>query len=99
MLLQILICLLILCLAYLFFSYWRLRHVPGPVLASFSKLWLLRCAVRAELHIGLLEACEQYGLARSRLVAKLNTLADPAFSTKAISSALAQMRLSQMTLR
>jgi hypothetical protein len=65
MLFQILVCLLIPCLGYLFFSYWRLRHLPGPVLASFSKLWLLRWTLRAEIHIGLLEACEKYGLAHT----------------------------------
>lgn len=62
----ILIGLTLLFSAYLFTSYWRLRHIPGPFLASFSKLWLLKWVIRAELHIGLFEACEKYGPIPSR---------------------------------
>ncbi|KAF7503960.1 hypothetical protein GJ744_002985 [Endocarpon pusillum] len=61
MLFPIVIGLTLLFSAYLFSSYWRLHHIPGPFLASFSKLWLLKWVIRAELHIGLLEACEKYG--------------------------------------
>ena len=58
---ELTLCLPLVLLAYLFYSYWRLRHIPGPFLASFSKLWLLKWVIRGELHIGLLKACEQYG--------------------------------------
>jgi hypothetical protein len=61
MLFEILVCLPVLFLAYLFFSYWHLRHVPGPFLASFSKIWLVKWFIRGELHVGVLQACEQYG--------------------------------------
>ncbi|KAI1343555.1 cytochrome P450 [Xylariaceae sp. FL0016] len=31
-----------------FYSWWRLRHIPGPLLASFSYLWLARNHLNAD---------------------------------------------------
>jgi hypothetical protein len=81
---KLLLCLPLLLLAYLFASYWRLRHVPGPFLASISKLWLLKWVVRGELHIGLLQACEKYGKIASPVQAKLSIVADLEVCQKAM---------------
>ncbi|KAE9377678.1 pisatin demethylase [Stipitochalara longipes BDJ] len=39
----------------------RLRHIPGPALAGFSKAWLLRKALGGRFHLDTAEACEKYG--------------------------------------
>src|ERR1700756_2838950 len=58
-----LICLSI--LAYFVFanvrSYRRLRHIPGPILASFSNLWWIRAAISGQGHLALADACTKYG--------------------------------------
>ncbi|PFH61477.1 hypothetical protein XA68_17308 [Ophiocordyceps unilateralis] len=42
-------------------QYWRLRHVPGPRTAAFSKWWLLRAVAGGRTHLDLYEACQKYG--------------------------------------
>ncbi|PHH79236.1 hypothetical protein CDD80_5320 [Ophiocordyceps camponoti-rufipedis] len=42
-------------------QYWRLRHVPGPRCAAFSKWWLLRAVAGGRTHLDLYEACQKYG--------------------------------------
>jgi hypothetical protein len=42
-------------------SWLRLRHIPGPWFAAFSKLWMLRKTSGGRFHLDLAEACEKYG--------------------------------------
>ena len=55
-------------LAYLsvstYLSWQRLRHVPGPPAAAFSKWWMLRNTLRGNMHLALKQACEDYGKRR-----------------------------------
>ncbi|KAI1491184.1 cytochrome P450 [Biscogniauxia mediterranea] len=44
-----------------FRSWYRLRHVPGPFLASISIIWMLRKALSGKLHEYLRDVSEQYG--------------------------------------
>ncbi|ERS98938.1 hypothetical protein HMPREF1624_04131 [Sporothrix schenckii ATCC 58251] len=39
----------------------RLRHIPGPRGAGFSKWWLLRNTLGGNLHLATKAACRQYG--------------------------------------
>jgi hypothetical protein len=40
----------------------RLRHIPGPPLAGWSKVvWLLRKSLGDRFHLDTAEACEKYG--------------------------------------
>jgi len=43
-------------------TWYRLRHIPGPPSAAFSKFWLLRKTLARRLHLDLAEACEKYGI-------------------------------------
>ncbi|PVI02590.1 cytochrome P450 [Periconia macrospinosa] len=43
-----------------FVSWFRLRHVPGPTLASFSHIWLIRNTFRGNSHAQLL-SLKRYG--------------------------------------
>ena len=42
-------------------TYFRLRHIPGPVGVGFSKLWLLKKSFGGRFHLDTLELCEKYG--------------------------------------
>lgn len=42
-------------------TYRRLRHIPGPRVAAFSKWWMLRNTLGGSMHLALKEACETYG--------------------------------------
>ena len=42
-------------------SYLRLRHIPGPRWAAFSKWWMLRNTVSGDMHMALKEVCDKYG--------------------------------------
>ncbi len=42
-------------------SYARLRHIPGPPLAAFSKLWQVQKTIGARFHLDTVEVCEKYG--------------------------------------
>jgi hypothetical protein len=44
-------------------SYLRLRHIPGPRFAAFSKLWLLQKTIGGRFHLDTVEACARYGTA------------------------------------
>ncbi|KAI5918647.1 cytochrome P450 [Camillea tinctor] len=44
-----------------FRSWYRLRHVPGPFLASISVVWMLRKALSGRFHEYLRDVSEQYG--------------------------------------
>jgi hypothetical protein len=51
--------------AYLLFSsitqYFRLRHIPGPPGAGFSKWWLIGRITSGRTHLDYYEVCEKYG--------------------------------------
>lgn len=49
-------------IAQTFHAWYRLRHVKGPFLASFSKLWLLRAVSGGRMHLDFAEACQKYGM-------------------------------------
>lgn len=42
-------------------TYRRLRQIPGPRIAGFSKWWMLRNTLGGSMHLALKEACETYG--------------------------------------
>ena len=42
-------------------SYRRLSHIPGPPLASFSRLWILKSLLSSRNHLNLYEANLKYG--------------------------------------
>ncbi|KAF4508881.1 hypothetical protein G6O67_005210 [Ophiocordyceps sinensis] len=42
-------------------QYWRLRHIPGPSSAGFSKWWLVRAVGGGRTHLDLYEACQKHG--------------------------------------
>jgi hypothetical protein len=44
-----------------FHSWYRLRHIPGPFLASLSIVWLLRRTVAGRLDLDLQEVSREYG--------------------------------------
>jgi hypothetical protein len=39
----------------------RLRHVPGPTIAGFSKIWVLNLCWRGTFFEGLGQVCKEYG--------------------------------------
>jgi len=46
-----------------FLVYRRLRHFKGPWLASFSKLWMMKCTFAGRMHLEVADVCAQYGKA------------------------------------
>ncbi|KAH8682719.1 cytochrome P450 [Xylariales sp. PMI_506] len=44
-----------------FRSWHRLRHIPGPFLASLSSIWMVRKSLSGRLHEHLKEAADTYG--------------------------------------
>ncbi|KAM7192326.1 Cytochrome P450 [Naviculisporaceae sp. PSN 640] len=42
-------------------QYWRLRHIPGPPLVGFSRLWLARSETGGRLYKDVYEVNEKYG--------------------------------------
>jgi len=48
-----------------FLVYRRLRHFKGPWLASFSKLWMMKCTLAGTMHLEVADVCAQYGKAYS----------------------------------
>ncbi|KAL4928037.1 cytochrome P450 [Aspergillus undulatus] len=42
-------------------SYLRLRQFPGPRIAAFSKIWMMRSTLHGRMHLDVAEACKQYG--------------------------------------
>lgn len=54
------------CVAYLLVSrirqYFRLRHIPGPPGAGFSKWWLIGRITSGRTHLDYFEVCEKYGV-------------------------------------
>lgn len=48
-------------LARAFWSWNRLRHIPGPPLASVSAAWMLRKLASGRFHTHMYEVSEKYG--------------------------------------
>jgi hypothetical protein len=44
-----------------FHAWYRLRHIKGPFLASFSKLWLIRAVSSGNMHWEFAKVCQKYG--------------------------------------
>lgn len=44
-----------------FYAWYRLRHIKGPFLASFSKLWLIRTVSSGNMHWEYAKVCQKYG--------------------------------------
>lgn len=49
------------------YSWYRLRHIPGPPSAGFSKWWLFKRTWRGTMYIESAEACFKYGEAPCQL--------------------------------
>lgn len=41
-------------------QYWRLRHIPGPPSAGWSKWWLVRAVASGRVHLDVYEVCQKY---------------------------------------
>ncbi|KAH6710192.1 hypothetical protein VD0002_g8305 [Verticillium dahliae] len=48
-------------LAHVYRAWYRLRHIPGPRWAAFSKWWMLRNTLSGKMHLALKRACDEYG--------------------------------------
>jgi len=42
-------------------TYRRLRHIPGPRLASVSQLWLFKVTANGDLYLAVQDVLRQYG--------------------------------------
>ena len=42
----------------------RLKHIPGPAGAGWSKWWMLRNTLSGNMHLATTEACKKYGKRR-----------------------------------
>lgn len=51
----------LLLLVHLGSNYWRLRHIPGPILAKFSDLWRLYAVWHGDAEITYFKLHQQYG--------------------------------------
>ena len=57
----ILVLIVILVGVQTFQAWYRLRHIKGPFLASFSKLWLIRTVSSGNMHWEFQRVCQKYG--------------------------------------
>lgn len=55
------VAILLFLLASVITQYFRLRHIPGPPSAGFSKWWLIRRITSGRTHLDYYEVCEKYG--------------------------------------
>ena len=44
-----------------YLSWRRLKHIPGPPGAAFSKWWMLRNTLSGNMHLALKQACDDFG--------------------------------------
>jgi hypothetical protein len=49
-------------LAFRIVRYLRLKHIPGPVGAGWTRLWLLRQAAGGKSHLAFFEVTKKYGV-------------------------------------
>ncbi|KAJ4389779.1 hypothetical protein N0V93_007251 [Gnomoniopsis smithogilvyi] len=66
------------CSASTYTTYRRLRHIPGPKIAGFSKWWMLRNTLGGSMHLALKDACETYGPI-TRIAPNILVTDDPEF--------------------
>ncbi|KAH6691663.1 benzoate 4-monooxygenase cytochrome P450 [Plectosphaerella plurivora] len=52
---------LLVFLAQVYRHWYRLKHIPGPRWAAFSKAWMLRNTLSGNMHLALKRACDDYG--------------------------------------
>ena len=52
---------LIVLLVRAIWSWYRLRHIPGPFVNSITSLWMLKKTVSGTLHYNLVELSDKYG--------------------------------------
>jgi hypothetical protein len=52
---------LLVFLAQVYRDWYRLKHIPGPRWAAFSKAWMLRNTLSGSMHLALKRACDVYG--------------------------------------
>ena len=55
---------------HLFLVYWRLRHIPGPFLGRFPKLWLIRSTAKGSTFWDLDALCKKYGNIRCQFASE-----------------------------
>ncbi|KAE8453907.1 hypothetical protein EG329_007683 [Mollisiaceae sp. DMI_Dod_QoI] len=48
-------------LAYSFYTWYRLSHIPGPFWPSLSKYWLVQQSLKGQTHSSLKEVTDKYG--------------------------------------
>lgn len=53
--------LLLVSLVQIYRGWYRLRHIPGPRGAAFSKAWMLRNTLSGSMHLALKRACDEFG--------------------------------------
>jgi hypothetical protein len=70
-------------------SYARLSSFPGPPVAAWSKLWMLKCLFKKNLHLELKAVCEKYGKGSCTFMTSLRfSLSTDPTTSQALSSAL-----------
>ena len=62
-----------------FIKWHKLRHIPGPSLAAWSRLWLLRHVISGKLCKRVEEACERYGKQQIRSTLLIQTFGTDRF--------------------
>ena len=45
----------------LYWTWHRLRHIPGPPGTGLSKWWMLRNTLGGDMHLATKDACKKYG--------------------------------------
>lgn len=50
------------------FDWYRLRHIPGPFSAGFSKAWLFKHTWYGSMYLESAEQCFKYGTAQFSLL-------------------------------
>lgn len=55
---------LVYLVAQSFYGWYRLRHIPGPFWAGFSKIWLFKHTWNGSMYTESAEACFKYGEAQ-----------------------------------
>ena len=59
-----------------FLVYRHLRQFKGPWLATFSKLWMMKCTFKGTMHLDVAEVCARYGTGLNSTVQLLLSVPD-----------------------